>query len=144
MPLVSLCLTKALKFTTPGLSVVHAAAPTFHQSLKSICDAHRYMVEHMRHGAEPSLKVHCRDEPFCRTGGRKFVINDIPDGAAGRMVITRYSMEESLHFWETEVIPHVAKFCRVLSRLFFDKLYQRSFMRAENQEEWYAEYADDA
>ena len=102
------------------------------------------MVEHMRVGADPSLRVHCRDEPYCRTGGRQFVVNDIPDGAAGTMVITRYSMEESLQFWGTQVIPHVEKFCRVLARLFFDKSYQNLFMTYENQEDCYAEYADEA
>ena len=102
------------------------------------------MVEHMRVGDDPSLRVHCRDKPYCRTGGRQFVVNDIPDGAAGTMVITRYSMEESLQFWETQFIPHVEKFCRVLARLFFDRSYQTLFVKSANQEEWYAEYADEA
>lgn len=98
----------------------------------------------MRVGAGPSLEVHCRDVRFCRFGGRRFEM-ELPaqlKGAAGAMVITRYSMEQSLRTWETEVMPHLAKFCRVLARLFCERSYQELFMTSENQAEWYQEYAD--
>ena len=107
-----------------------------------VVTACRYMVEHMRVGPEPYLTVHCRDEQFCRTGGRQFVVKDIPPGAAGTMVITRYSMLQSLQFWETDVVPHLERFCRVLARLFYERSYQQLFMTSENQEQWFAEYAE--
>ncbi|KAL0040555.1 hypothetical protein WJX77_010680 [Trebouxia sp. C0004] len=65
---------------------------------------YRYMGEHMPVGTEPYLTVHCRYEQFCRTGGRQFVVKNIPPGAAGTMITTRSSMQQSLQR-EAEVTP---------------------------------------
>ena len=98
----------------------------------------------MRVGPGSSLMVHCRTKQFCRDEDKVFEVKDIPLGAAGVMVITRYSKAESLAFWESQVIPQARKFCRVMTRLFFDKSYQQLFMTSQNQDDWYNEYKDEA
>ena len=132
-----------LKMVVLALSVMEAQLVVY---------AHRYLVEHMRVGDGSSLTVHCRDihtldkdAPFPRTGGRRFVIEDLSgqlENAGGMMVITRYTMEQSLRTWAGEVMPHLAKFCRVLARLFCERSYQELFITSENQADWYQDYAD--
>lgn len=71
-------------------------------------------------------------------------MDDIPFGAAGTMVITRYTMDQSLQEWETELKPCIDRFCRVMARLFSDKSYQSLFRTSDSHAECYAEYSDDA
>ena len=87
--------------------------------LKNVLVPDRYMVEHMRVGPGTSLVVDCRTVQ--NMPGKVFEVNNIPPGAGGVMVVTRYSLAESQATWDNTIAPLAEKFCRVLAHLFFEK-----------------------
>lgn len=131
---VTHCLTEVLLHNVNNLlnhcdTGLHCTCSSFAVVVTSIWNAHRYMVEHRCVGAEPfvpqhrvknpfeicgGVKVHCRDNWFGQSGGRRFELDDdIPNGAASIMVTTRHSIKENLQLWGTQLprLQNSAGFC---------------------------------
>lgn len=103
------------------------------------------MVEHIRVGESGSLAVDCRDVQFI-TGkvaeAQLPVQGAVPVAAAGKMVITKYELQQSIDFWEEDIKPKANKFCRVIARMWADKIWQQLFLTCPDQAKWFDDYAD--